>query len=96
MPTSSAARHFEHDEVSFYPTLLLSDAQRALSALADIDFRYEVLIEKLDGRHNSVGNPQSVRDRLLKRQTRERQRCIGKLAQIQARMLECVGMDLRA
>jgi hypothetical protein len=54
MPRSNAAQHFEQDEVGFYPALLLPDAQQALSALADIDFRYEALIEKLDARRHEV------------------------------------------
>ena len=97
MARSNAARHFEQDEVRFYPVLLLSDAQQALSALADVDFRYEALIEKLDGRrHNSVQNPESLRDRLLQRQRRERRRCVMKVDQVQARLSECIGTDLHA
>lgn len=96
MPRSNAARHFEQDEVPFYPVLLLSDAQQALSALADVDFRYDALIEQLDGnRHNSVRNPESLRDRLLKRQSRERRRCVMKVDQIQARVSECTRIHPR-
>jgi hypothetical protein len=96
MPRSNAARRFQESESRYYPVLLLDDAQQALSALADIDFRYEALVEKLDGRrHNSARNMSSLRDRLLERQTRERRRCVEKLDDVQARLWAAIGIDPR-
>jgi hypothetical protein len=95
MARSHAARPVaqEQEEARFYPVLLASDARQALAALADVDFRYDALLEKLAvRRHNSQGSPQWARERLLQRQTRERRRWIDRLDQIQARMSDCLGM----
>ena len=49
MPRSNAARHITPERIGYYP-VQFADAQQALAMLADIDFRYAALVEKLERR----------------------------------------------
>ncbi len=86
MPRSTTMRHRapDPDRDGCYPSDLLSDLQRTLADLADVELRYEAVRERLEHEPPGIREPCLVE--IEARYRRERQPHVQRLEQLRERI----------